>query len=648
MAQYIGFAPAPADLPGPSMTMATTVTATPDMAADIPSPTVTNRDTEVAHSDPTRSTRTRLTSACATATTRGARLALVHRWELAPVATAAAITTLGWAQSASSAAGWETAGWTVGAVGAGLAAAHGIKHKHPVLFGASAGLGVAMADVAVATGAGFGAASMTVAAISTALAYTAYWPWLVRHRREQAEAAKKQGAPQKGDAEDKSAISPALGDAGQSYDLPDTAPVRVPCGPFHDRVIPYADDDSDDVRVPIRIGWDEYGQPTLLTILSRHTLVAGACDWGKSGIINLIIKKLLKKKYVEVYGIDLKPGTPELGPWAPRLKGLARTPKEVRALFDKLEAEAERRGALLKRLSDESLTAGGPPVRKWIPGDPSAPVGSPEWGHGPVKVVITDELGELTRQDDELRKQEAEERKADPEFGPAAEVPLPVRYESGLAVWRFLEILFVSATQQPSNRVFGGNTDARGNYGNRISTRAGEAGHGRLVFGEGSKGNGFVPEKLTRPGEFFFASAERPQTDPPRNRAEYVTDEDIAADVSAYYRGQVVQEPPRLSLVKPAVVAAPPAVAKPPAVLFPDGTEVTRASHWLDLYKVFQQLCAEQGHVTKDDLVAHGPYESRDTVKRALDEWLRHGVEVRKAGRFDQFYLPDTSTDSDD
>jgi hypothetical protein len=558
-----------------------------------------------------------------------------HRWELAPAATTGALTLLGWTQSASSAAGWETAGWTGGALLAGAVAAHGLKHKHDTVLGASAGLAVAMVDVAVATGAGFGPASMTVAAISTALAYCAYWPWLVRHRREQETAAKKT-ATMKADSEPAAAPGPAA----HPLDLPATAPALP--GPFYDRVIPYADDDSDDIRDPMRLGWDEIGAPTLISLLYRHTLVAGASDWGKSGIVNLIIKKLLRKKHVDLYGIDLKPGAPELGPWAPLFKKLARTPQEARDLFDTLEAEAQRRGDALEQLSQRQLADGDGPARKWVPGDPSLPKDAPGWGHGTAVFVITDELGELVRQDAELRKQEAEARRGmDPEFAPLPEVPLPVRYESALAMVRFLAMQFISATQQPSSRIFGGNTDARGNYGNRISTRAGEAGHARLVFGEGCRGEGFTPEKLRRPGEFFIASSEHPQSEPPRCRAEYVSDEDIAADVAPYYqRGFVQDTPRRLELVKPEPpvdrVPAPPR----PVVLFPDGTEVTRAEHWLDLFKVFQRLCQEQGYATKDDLTARGPYDSRDTVRRALEVWLEHGVEVRKAGRFDQFYLP--------
>ncbi|UYQ65713.1 hypothetical protein [Streptomyces peucetius] len=57
-----------------------------------------------------------------------------------------------------------------------------------------------------------------------------------------------------------------------------------------------------------------------------------------------------------------------------------------------------------------------------------------------------------------------------------------IQYESLLAIARFRAIQFASATQQPSRRVFGGNTDARGNHANRILSRTGEAGHAPFIF----------------------------------------------------------------------------------------------------------------------------------------------------------------------
>jgi hypothetical protein len=647
MAQYIGLAPAPADLPGPRATITTSVATAPTTTPGIPSRIVTNpdssRDSPYAPSSSSKPLRKRLLASCAAAATRTASWALAYRWELAPAATMAALTGLGWWQHGTPLAGWETAAYVAGAAGSGAAAVHGMKHKHGHVLGAGAGLAVAFTDVAAATGVGPGAASLTVAAISTGLAYAAYVPWLATHRKDH-----KHLAPQPPERRQPGAtVTPvavstevdASVDAEEFDDTTDSIYEAPLHNPFLDDVIPYMDDESDDVRDPIRIGWDETGQPVPLTMLYRHTLVAGASDFGKSGLVNLIIKKLLKKKeeHRELFGIDMKPGAPELGPWEPKLKKLARTPEEARDLLQAIRAECDRRGAFLADLSASSMAAGRGPVRKWIPGV-----------HGPAWWVITDELAELIRQDEELRKQEAEIRKVSEDPEPA-EQEIATTYESLLAIARFLGIQFVSATQQPSARVFGGNTDARGNYANRISTRVGEAGHTPFIFGRGCTAKGWKPEDLTRPGEFYLGAPEMPLVDPPKCRAEYVTDEDIAADVGHYFRAGVrepsaVNSEPRVRLLKS--VSAVQVAPVEPKLTFPDGTAVGR-NDWPDLYRVFCRLCEDQGFATKDELVDGGPFNSRDTVRRAVEAWLTRGVLVRKAGRAEQFYLPET-TESDE
>lgn len=626
MAQYIGFAPTPAIAPGPDLTISTV----PATTTDIPSPTVTNWDSDrnsprtPPSSSPTR--RPRFLASCAAVATRAANWGLTYRWELAPATTMAALTALGWWQHGTSAASWETFAYAAAAAGSGGAAAHGLKHKHPHLFGGGAALAVALGDVATAAGVGPGAASITVAVLGTGLAYAAYVPWLVQHRKDHKHLAQKQTKP----APD---VEPEEG-----ADEPDDSVYEAPRhNPFFDDVIPYADDESDSLADPIRIGWAETGEPVHLTMLYRHTLVAGASDWGKSGLVNLIIKKLLRKQHAELFGIDMKPGAPELGPWEPKMRKLARTPEEARDLLQFVRSECDRRGAFLADLSASAMASGRGPVRKWIPGV-----------HGPAWWIITDELAELIRQDEELRKREAEARKfsEDPE---PAEQDIATTYESLLAIARFLGIQFISATQQPSAKVFGGNTDARGNYANRISTRVGEAGHTPFIFGRGCTAKGWKPEELTRPGEFYLGAPEMPITYPPKCRAEYVTDADIGVDVGHYFQAghrgpSVVTSEPGVRMLK----AVPPAqvAPAPPKLTFPDGSVVGR-NDWPDLYRVFCRLCDEQGFATKDDLVESGPYGSRDTVRRATEAWLTRGVQVRKAGRAEQFHLPET-TDSDD
>ncbi|MFG3051885.1 FtsK/SpoIIIE domain-containing protein [Kitasatospora sp. NPDC048239] len=573
----------------------------------------------------------RFLAACVAVANQASALVIRYRVELAPAMTVGAVTGLGWWQYLAGVGGWGTAAYAGLAVLGAAVTAAGVEKKDEMLTRAGAGLTLTFADVATAVGTGPGGVSLTAAAVTTGAAYAVYVPWLIQHRKDHKALPGKASATAKANA----SVDVQLHQGGQaalkasaSSSTEEQSTPRGPGGPFHDRVIPYADDDSDDITKPIRLGWTEYGQPVLLTVMYRHTLVAGASDWGKSGIINLIIKKLLKKKHVELFGIDMKPGAVELGPWEPKMRRLARTAEEARELLQYIRAECDRRGAYLEELSKREMAAGREPVRKWIPGV-----------HGPAWIVVTDELAELIRQDEELRKQEAELRKLDPEMGPP-EQDIATTYESALAIARSMGIMFLSATQQPSAKVFGGSSDARGNYANRISTRVGEAGHSVFIFGQGCKSNGFTPEKLTRPGEFYIGCPEMPLTDPPKCRAEYVTDLDIAADVAHLHAAAPAQTRPvgggvQASLFKP----APARPVGPPPPVYPDGTMVGR-DEWIDLYRVFLQLCEEEGYATKERLVEEGPFGSRDTVRRALDLWKTHGVQSRKAGKAEQFYLP--------
>lgn len=570
----------------------------------------------------------RFMASCAAVARRACSLVVRYRVELAPTGAISTISTLGWLHHLTGTGLGTTLAYSAAGLASAAVAGLGLHLKHEKTLGVGAGLTIAFADVATATAAGLGPASLTVTAITTGLAYTAYVPWLAAHRKDTKQLDKKTTTA-KGQV-----IEGEVIETVEQTALPELPRYH---GPFYDQSIPFQPDATRDPAAPIGLGYNELGERVELPVLYRHTLIAGASDWGKSGILNGIIKKLLRRDHVELYGIDLKPGTPELGPWRPLFKQLASTVEEARDLLGFVMAEGKRRGAYLQQLTHAELAAGRPPVRKWVPGE-----------HGTAIYIVTDELGELVRQDIQLRAEEAALRKAARENAEAPEAPITSQFESGLAVLRFLAIQFIAATQQPSAKIFGGNTDARGNYGNRISTRAGEAGHADFVFGRGCRGNGFVPEKLTRPGEFFLQNAESPQVDPPRCRAEWVSDEDIAADVAPYFQGRQAQQPigrfapqgtAHLTLLKQ---PEPPKPLGPPAPVYPDGTTVPR-DEWPDLYRTFEQLCVQQGYATKDDLVDHGPFDSRDTVRRALDVWLQHGVQVRKAGRAEQFYLPDTN-----
>jgi hypothetical protein len=649
---------------------------------------------------------------CADWLVRTGRWIARRRYELIPVTATSSLTVLGLAQDS------VLASVCYGLLGAGSAAGTvlGIKHKSETITHAAAGATVVFADITTASATGPSWPTLTAWAISTGIGYWAFGPWLTNQRNARLklhiDTVKAKGALP-------AAIGMEAADPGLTGFTPEETALRralhaltgyapreipafhhTPDGGFVARVrmpagrntspdalirkrdqlaanlampgdlqlsktgsdellvrliatdilagtIPYSDDGATSIADPLRLGVDEHGQPVHINLLYRHTLVAGASDWGKSGIINLIIKRLARRADVDIYGIDMKPGSVELGPWEPLMKKVAKGPEEARALLDWLGEESQRRGRILADLSAKELAAGREPVRKWIPGV-----------HGNAIVVITDELAELIRQDEVLRKREAEERKITMKGISAEDLeamdiddliprqPVATQYESRLAIDRFLAMSYVSATQQPSRKVFGGSTDARGNYANRLSTRTGEAGHAPFIFGQGCQAKGWRPEELDLPGKFLLATPE-PENERPREcRAEYVTDADIAADVS-HLHARAIRHTTQPTPSNPydEYTAPTPNLAKTPQpepLYYPDGSPVGR-DEWPDLYRAFQRL----GSATKDELTQAGNYSSRDTVRRALETWAQHGVLGRKEGRATRYYLPDHNNESE-
>lgn len=585
-----------------------------------------------------------------------------RRYELAPAGGTSLLTVLGLAQDGTGTA------LAYGALAAlsGAGAVAGLKHKNQLVTHVGAAGFIALADITTAVTAGFSWPTATAWALSTGAAYGVYGPWLAGQRNQRmklhVDTVKAKGAVP--EALGLEAADPGLTGASPeetvlrrgfhaltgAVPLAVTAFHRSPDGSWscllktppgknnapavlvkratqlqanmgvpgrlvlaegpeaNDLIVKVAMTDTlattlevtdtgvTTCREPVMLGRDEDGEPFLLRLLYRHTLVAGASDWGKSGIVNLILKRLNRCEDVDLYGIDMKPGQPELGPWRGRMKALAGNAGQARELLEFIRAECDRRGAILAELSRQAMAEGRGPVRKWVPGE-----------HGTAIFVVTDELAELVRQDAELS----------------------TLYESLLAIARFLAIQFVSATQQPSRKVFGGSTDARGNYANRLSTRAGEAGHAPLIFGSGCQSKGWRPELLDLPGKFL---AQTPEHDRPRvYRAEYVSDTDIAEEVGFFYSDLKDTEP------QPAITGEP-WVEQFAPLRFPNGGQVGR-DQWPDLYRVFAGL---GGGATKKEL-AQACGISRDTAMRAIDEWVRHGVLERRDGRSTRYYLPEES-----
>lgn len=233
-------------------------------------------------------------------------------------------------------------------------------------------------------------------------------------------------------------------------------------------VIPYERTSGARFTDPVLLGVDRFLNPVWLDLAYNHTLVAGSSKFGKSTLTRSIAVQLADRPDTVLYGMDLKPGAPELTPMLPILQDLANTPEQAHALLDWLRQELDERGQILADHGDQ----------EW---DPQK--------HGRAAIwVIEDELAELVRQGD---------------GGTWKKNPASKKQESLLALMRFAGMHFLSATQQPSRKVFGGTTDARGNYANRLSTRMNDADHRRFIFGNTP---GWEPGKLDQPGKFLLQS----------------------------------------------------------------------------------------------------------------------------------------------
>ncbi|MDX3714407.1 FtsK/SpoIIIE domain-containing protein [Streptomyces europaeiscabiei] len=256
--------------------------------------------------------------------------------------------------------------------------------------------------------------------------------------------------------------------------------------------VPYTRSTAARFTEPVLLGVDRFLNPVYLDLAYNHTLIAGSSKFGKSTLVRSIAVQLADRPDVVLYGIDMKPGAPELTPMLPILQDLAATAEQAHALLDWLKQELAERGEILAKAGDQ----------EW---DPQK--------HGrPAIWVIEDELAELVRQGDD---------------GPWKKNPASKKNQSLLALLRFAGIHKLSATQQPSRQVFGGTTDARGNYTNRLSTRMNDADHRRFIFGNIP---GWEPGKLDQPGKFLLQSPVHQVAAP--YKGMWLTGEEFKAEVA--------------------------------------------------------------------------------------------------------------------
>lgn len=257
-------------------------------------------------------------------------------------------------------------------------------------------------------------------------------------------------------------------------------------------VIPYQRQSATRFTDPILLGVDRFLNPVWIDLAYAHALVAGSSKFGKSTLVRSIVLQLADRPDVVVYGVDLKPGAPEMTPMLPFLQDLAATAEQTHVFLDWLAQELRERGEILASAGDQ----------EWDPVK-----------HGrPALWAVFDELGELVRQAD---------------VGPWKKDPASKKLESLLALARFAGIHLIAATQQPSRKVFGGTTDARGNYSVRLSTRMADRDHRRFIFGTTP---GWEPGDLDAPGKFLLQSPDHQQPAP--YKGMWLTKDEFTAEVA--------------------------------------------------------------------------------------------------------------------
>lgn len=238
---------------------------------------------------------------------------------------------------------------------------------------------------------------------------------------------------------------------------------------------------------------------TDITLPGGHVLIGGATNAGKSGVVHVICANVITRPDAMLLGVDMKPGAVELGMYRRAGARIASTKNEARELLEWVIAEGRHRGEQM----GESFADTGTIVRKWT--------ATPEHPH---LVVVIDELAELV---DALPTVAADMR-------------------SISRLLRAMGVTLVGCTQSPSAGVWGGSTDARGQFDTRICLRTAEADQTNIVLGRGAHGQGWRATDLAGEGEFLIQSPRHTVPDP--DRAYWLSDKTLAAHIQQYATGE--------------------------------------------------------------------------------------------------------------
>lgn len=585
-----------------------------------------------------------------------------RRYEIAPLAGNAALTSLAWCEYAAGTSISTGLAYGAGTVAAGALAGFALKHKHPHLATAGAALTGVLADVGINAMAGPSPAGLITTALATVASYAVYVPWLTKRRHErlalQVQAAKAGTLPDgmglaatapgiTGGTTEETAIYRGLAALGATplaidafrhtahgwsaiVTLPPgkaTSPaviasrrqqlannmglhgrLRLGQGPANNQLL-ITMQTNDPLALPIP--WEG---PSIRSV--KQPMRLGLFDDGTPILLDVMDGHILiggstdrGKSGVEnviVANLAACPDVELLGiDMKPGALELGPWDQVMKALAAGPKG-AEDVGAYVVRemeLRGEHLGQlrgpNGEPVRKWIPGNPDADPDSPEWGHGPAWVLVIDELAELMRQAPKVANQLITLNQ----------------------VARAMGIRIVAATQSPSKEAFGGkNTDARQQYQTRIGLGVNETISVNLILGPGALGAGWALQELDQPGKLMISSKQYSR--PHEGRAFWISDAQILATAREYARDEEggfsgpTPGGPGGGGTKPRLLKSVPC--------FPDGSEIP--GNRLPLWQALEDRGAEGATIVELlRLVAGSGLNQRTSISDPLQAWKARG-----------------------
>lgn len=267
------------------------------------------------------------------------------------------------------------------------------------------------------------------------------------------------------------------------------------------------------ITQPVPLGTAADGSKGEILIWGIHSLVGGATGGGKSVCVKTIVISLAAMTDAVIWLIDLKPGRIELGIFEPVADRSARGIADAALMLEALIAVADARGEVLAEIRERT----GVPVEKWDPTE-----------HGPVLVVLIDELAELVRQSKKVRR-----NAHSPQAMEAIKL-ITSNFETAVQVYRALGIQIVMATQSPDSSITSG--DGKGGIDqiqNLVCFQTSKVSQTNIILGPGAHGDGYrAHSDLYVPGMFYMRT---PAVKiPVKYKGYYVSNDEIVEYIERY------------------------------------------------------------------------------------------------------------------